>query len=50
MQTARYIYNECDGTEYESSGNFFDLRFVPDDVKFDDEPRYPLLLMAEIRQ
>jgi hypothetical protein len=37
--TAEKIYNACDGTEYLASSNFVDLRFVPDDVTFDDEPR-----------
>lgn len=35
---AAAIYDNCDGTEYESTANFFDLRFVPDDVTFDDKP------------
>ncbi|KAM0325918.1 hypothetical protein ACHAQA_007221 [Verticillium albo-atrum] len=36
---AKKIYEATDGTEYQSSSNFIDLRFVPDDVDFDDEPR-----------
>ncbi|KAI3332220.1 hypothetical protein HD806DRAFT_186194 [Xylariaceae sp. AK1471] len=36
---AEKIYNACDGTEYLASSNFVDLRFIPDDVTFDDEPR-----------
>lgn len=36
---AEKIYEATDGTEYQSSSNFIDLRFVPDDVDFDDEPR-----------
>ncbi|KAK8145206.1 pre-rRNA-processing protein esf1 [Beauveria asiatica] len=36
---AQQLYEATDGTEYQSSSNFLDLRFVPDDVEFDDEPR-----------
>ncbi|KAI1208375.1 uncharacterized protein F4807DRAFT_149794 [Annulohypoxylon truncatum] len=37
--TANKIYQATDGTEYQTSSNFMDLRFIPDDVTFDDEPR-----------
>ncbi|KAL7800196.1 hypothetical protein V8C37DRAFT_364410 [Trichoderma ceciliae] len=37
--TAHAIYEATDGTEYQASSNFIDLRFVPDEVTFDDEPR-----------
>ncbi|KAH6605340.1 pre-rrna processing esf1 [Trichoderma cornu-damae] len=37
--TAQAIYEATDGTEYQASSNFIDLRFVPDEVTFDDEPR-----------
>lgn len=37
--TAKAIYDNCDGTEFESSANTFDLRYVPDDMDFDDEAR-----------
>ncbi|KAI9801785.1 MAG: hypothetical protein M1825_003157 [Sarcosagium campestre] len=38
--TAKAIYDATDGTEYLTTANFFDLRFVPDDVSFaDDRPR-----------
>ncbi|CAG8661603.1 1635_t:CDS:2, partial [Paraglomus occultum] len=39
VKTARAIYEQCDGTEFERSSNFFDLRFVPDGVEFNDVPR-----------
>ncbi|KAI0533609.1 hypothetical protein GGR58DRAFT_100812 [Xylaria digitata] len=39
LSTAGKLYNACDGTEYLASSNFVDLRFIPDDVAFDDEPR-----------
>lgn len=38
IATARNIYDSCDGTEFEATANFFDLRYVPDDMDFDDEP------------
>ncbi|EEA26089.1 pre-rRNA-processing protein esf1 [Talaromyces marneffei ATCC 18224] len=38
--TAKEVYDAVDGTEYLTSANFFDLRFVPDDTDFsDDKPR-----------
>lgn len=37
--TAKHIYDNCDGAEYEASANFFDLRFIPDGENFEDEPR-----------
>ncbi|KAK0620137.1 hypothetical protein B0T14DRAFT_566915 [Immersiella caudata] len=37
--TAYKIYEATDGSEYLSSSNFLDLRFIPNDVTFDDEPR-----------
>ncbi|KAK6512083.1 pre-rRNA-processing protein esf1 [Arthrobotrys musiformis] len=37
--TANAIYTECDGAEFASTANFFDLRFVPDGTDFDDRPR-----------
>ena len=38
VSSARAIYQACDGAEYESSSNFFDLRYVPDAMDFEDEP------------
>ncbi|KAH0400554.1 hypothetical protein KCU89_g5069, partial [Aureobasidium melanogenum] len=39
-ETAKSLYDGMDGREYLSTANFFDLRFVPDDVDFDtDTPR-----------
>jgi hypothetical protein len=37
-ETAKSIYDNLDGREYLSSANFFDLRFVPDEVTFDTDP------------
>ncbi|CCG20717.1 hypothetical [Candida orthopsilosis Co 90-125] len=36
VQTARNIYENVDGTEYESTANVFDLRYVPEDMDFDE--------------
>ncbi|KAF2659158.1 hypothetical protein K491DRAFT_675852 [Lophiostoma macrostomum CBS 122681] len=35
---AKAIYDSMDGREYLSSANFFDLRFVPDETSFDEDP------------
>ena len=49
IATAKAIYNSCDRAEFEKSANFLDLRFIPDDMEFDDEPKYekPLLPFSD---
>ena len=37
VETAKALYEATDGTEYLTTANFFDLRFVPDDVSFEDD-------------
>ncbi|KAM0716937.1 hypothetical protein Q7P37_006789 [Cladosporium fusiforme] len=38
--TAKAVYDDLDNREYLTTSNFFDLRFVPDEVTFDeDTPR-----------
>jgi len=40
VSVAQAIYDAVDGTEYLTTANFFDLRYIPDEVGFtEDEPR-----------
>lgn len=39
IAVAAALYDALDNREYLSSANFFDLRFIPDDVDFDETPR-----------
>ncbi|KAL6937559.1 hypothetical protein ACO0RG_004070 [Hanseniaspora osmophila] len=39
VDTAKAIYDNCDKSEYEASSNMFDLRYVPEEMEFDEEPR-----------
>lgn len=36
---AKTLYDAMDGREYLSSANFFDMRYIPDEITFDDPPR-----------
>lgn len=37
LQCAKTIFNACDGAEFESSANFFDLRYIPNTMSFDED-------------
>ncbi|KAI8833921.1 hypothetical protein BC829DRAFT_407503 [Chytridium lagenaria] len=37
--TASAIVEGCDGAEFEKSANYFDLRYIPDDMEFENKPR-----------
>lgn len=39
VRSADIVYKECDGLEFESTANRMDLRFIPEDLEFDDEPK-----------
>lgn len=39
VAAASYVYAECDNTEFERTANIMDLRFVPDEMEFEDEAR-----------
>lgn len=36
---SKRLYDNMDGQEYLSSANFFDMRFIPDDVTFEEQER-----------
>ncbi|XP_015115479.1 ESF1 homolog [Diachasma alloeum] len=38
-ESANRIYTECDGHEYESTATKIDLRFVPEDMEFEQQPK-----------
>ena len=39
VRTADNIYSECDGREYQLSSVRLDLRFIPEDMSFEDKPK-----------
>ena len=36
LESSIEIYKKCDNTEFESSGNFFDLRYIPNEMEFEE--------------
>lgn len=47
-ETALSLYKELDGFEYESSAASLDLRFIPDDMAFDEEPTQECASMPDM--
>lgn len=39
VKAADAVYEQCDGVDYAQSGRSFDLRFIPDDMVIETEPR-----------
>lgn len=37
-EAANSVYTQCDGSEYELSATRFDLRFIPDEMEFNEDP------------
>ena len=37
VSTSQAVYEKVDGTEYESTANIFDLRYIPEGMEFDDD-------------
>ena len=45
--TAKSLYDELDGLEYESSASTIDVRMIPEDVTFDDKPSNVCTVMPD---
>ena len=40
VETATAIYKACDNLEYQHTSVFFDLRFIPDEMRFDEDEKW----------